>query len=211
MQQAGYSDSADKQFTTRAAKFSISLQPGCTVPFHVFTLSAQHHQTPLGDQISSSFSYKWNICSGPIMLFQYLSTCSVLENTCSANIPPPSQPYTSTCLLLYPLFLLCPHPTSITSSILPHLPSSMSGPSHSHLPPSFSSLTLLFKIGLCVHLLQESFQTQVEATEFFLGKLRHRGAISTTIQGCSPNSLPLYPEYLPPTSTRRSTEAPQTC
>ena len=52
------------------------------------------------------------------------------------TVPPASLPST-------PLFLLCPHPTSITSSILPH-PSPLPYLALPlHLPPCFSSLTSL--------------------------------------------------------------------
>ena len=125
MQQAGYSDSADKQFTTRTAKFSISFNQAAQYHFTYSPCLPNTIKHPLGPGSVHLFSYKWNICSGPITLLQYLSTCSVLEKHLLRQHPPP------------------PHPTSITSSILPH-PSPLpylALPLHLH--PCFSSLTSL--------------------------------------------------------------------
>lgn len=143
MQQAGYSDSADKQFTTRAAKFSISFNQAAQYHFMYSPCLPNTIKHPLGPGSVHLFSYKWNICSGPIMLLQYLSTCSVLEKHLLANIPLLPAHTSPASLPSAPLFLLCPHPPLLLAPILPpSLPSSMSGPPNSFLPPS-PSLTFL--------------------------------------------------------------------
>ena len=164
MQQAGYLDSADKQFTTRAAKFSISFNQA--VQYH-FTYSPCLPNTikhPLGPGSVHLFSYKWNICSGRIMLLQYLSTCSVLEKHLLCQHPPPSRPTPH----LPPSPLLhssssAPIPPLLLVPFYPIPPLFRIWPSHSTFLPA-SPVLLPFKIGLGTISSRKASKTQVEAT-----------------------------------------------
>ena len=98
---------------------------------------------PSGPGSVHLFSYKWNICSGPIMLLQYLSTCSVLEKHLLHQHPPPSWPTSHlppSPLSTHPPL---PHPTSFTSSFYPTPPLFHIWPYHSTPAPTSPSSLLL--------------------------------------------------------------------
>lgn len=124
--QAGYLDSADKQSTTRAAKFGSSFNQAVQCCFMSSPCLPNTIIYPLGPGPVHLFSYKRNIRPGPITLLPHLGTIT----HCTRKTPaPPTLPLP--CLPL-------PH---LPASPLPQLlPSSVSGPYSTPAPTTPSSL-----------------------------------------------------------------------
>lgn len=153
LQEAGYSDSTDKQFTSRAAKSSTPFNQAMRYSFMPNSI------IPFGTRISSSLSFINRTCvQARLWCFASWHHYITLywKNTCSPKTPPPS--------------LAPPH---LTSSPLLH--SSSSAPSRLHplLPLSSFPLNLALESSPPRSLLRPRQKQQNP----FPGKFWHLGAI----------------------------------